>query len=236
MHGGVRSNRLVRSPLLIAAAALTVGFALILWPGLRHFGRDDSLQLRVYVRDPASPTGLAVVLTLPVEGRGDGDRTVRDVTLSVTPVDVATPTIFRNLTSDAAGVVRAALPYTVFIPDGTDVVLAVKTPQTLQRVVRGTAQRATVTVDLRDARTFREHAQASLRGVPYLPVGDIEGIGGTLHDNVVNSFDVQAWVEAFRSTGIGIPADLNASGEVGAEDLSLLIRNYNTRGDSEGVR
>ncbi len=201
-------------------------------PDIIHFLSTEVSQLRVLVRNPADPSGLIVTLRLPVEGRELVHLAHDRVTILVVPSDLAEPVLFSNLVLDGSGTVRVALPESVFLPDGTEVTIAVKTTQTLRRVVHGSAQRGTLTIDLGNTSTYREDENAHLRGAAYLPVGDIEGSGGDLHDNVIDAFDVGAWTRSFREENRSAPADLNGNGAVGAEDLSLLLRHFNARGDT----
>lgn len=213
--------------------AVTTTYALTAAPTDRNCA--DVTQVVAVTVGGATLQETPVTLRVPLEGRDPtskerGTHAVSDLTVKVHAPGFPTAT-FMNLTTDAEG--RVSFRLARLLADGTVATLNLKTKNHLQRVVRATVRNGAIAVDLADRTTYTDPAGSPLKGRTYLPAGDTEGAGSS-HDNRVNSIDVSAWVSAFhKSDATSLTMDLDGNGSVGAEDLSLIIRNYNTGGDDD---
>ncbi len=185
--------------------------------------------------------GLQLTLTVPLEGRlptaGGIHGSYRTTTLEVTlsGPGITTPIVRSDVTTSDAGDVQ--LTFTgLTATAGSTYTVSLKDAQHLRRTVRVTAQQGnTMVLNLGQTNTYTEVPTSNpMKGKGFLPAGDIEGTGtSALHDNVANTFDIGAWLSAFRmQDATSLIADEDGNGAVGAEDLSLIIRNYNSTGDA----
>ncbi len=183
--------------------------------------------------------GLTLNLTVPLEGRltaaggihGTHATSTLDVTIKKEGSANPPATASSVATNDVG---NASVPFaTVTAASGDVFTVSLKDAQHLRRTVRVTAGASgTIALDLGDPSTYADVVSTTLRGVHFLPAGDIEGSASD-HDNIVDTFDVGVWITDFRADGTtSMLADLDANGAVGSEDLSLIIRNYNTQGDA----
>ena len=187
---------------------------------------------------PPSTNDFTLSVTVPQEGRdpaGIAHGSFATDTLSLRVKGATIPggsMTWDDLQASDEGTATVTLPNLV-IPDGTVLEVSVKTGASLRRTIDGTVQRNAVVINLGNPATYTPHPGSSLNGRLYLPLGDIEGSGVVLHDNVIDSFDTGAWILAFRMQDAAsiAQADIDANGAVGSEDLSIILRNYNSRGD-----
>ncbi len=197
------------------------------------------------------PSGVArtlhVEVIAPLEGRlattGGIHGTSRTTSLAVALHGPGIPervpgepfVLITGLTTDAEGRVAFDVPNTT-VTDGTTLTVGMKSGQSLGRLVRAQVTSAGLVADLRTDAIARSRPASPLNGLRFLPAGDVDGSGDpVLHDNRVDATDIGAWIQAFRKTDPTILADLDGNSSVGAEDLSLILRNFNTRGDDETI-
>jgi cysteine-rich repeat protein len=225
-------------------APSTEGFDLVRARENQTYSNGQDIE---YINAPANDLNLS--LRLPLEGRistlnGEhGTHRLSGIQIKLFNSNLSADPVIITAQSDDTGLVTDTLTGES-IPNNEVVTVSVKTHQHLRRNFSGVVQNGTLSIDLSDPSTYEELANNNIRGKAFLPAGDIEGgpqSAGIERDNIVDAIDVGAWIYDFNTNygqnictqarAAALWSDLDGNCYVGAEDLSLIIRNDSVHGD-----
>ncbi len=147
--------------------------------------------------------------------------------------DFASGTILLNTTTALSQTGTTTL-YNVEVPEATNLAVVLKTTSHLAKRLNGVNTAVTdLTLDFTDNNTFYLLAGDMAGDLEILPPPDpfAQFLQSARRDEFVDILDISAIVSKFNNQIPGEPANLNMDSIVDAQDISIVLGNWNKEGD-----